>query len=102
MLGAVHKIRPQSGVRRFVQCGHFSDKGEGVLQMRTSTFFDAKISFFEKYIVTGTRGVRVEEIKPVRTFCRLKGGEGQFFCDFLRTSCMDGPLMYLKRLTAVF
>jgi len=53
-LGAVHKIRPQSG--RFVQCKYFADKG--VLQMRTSAFFVAKIIGFSKFMVCphGQRG----------------------------------------------
>jgi len=52
-LGAVHKGRPQCGVQsgRVVQCGHFSDKGKGVLQMRTSAFFGAKIPDFCKFMV---------------------------------------------------
>jgi len=41
-LGAVHKGRPHSGGRGFVECGHFADKERGVLQMRTSALFDAK------------------------------------------------------------
>jgi len=42
----------------FVQCGHFSDKGGGGLQMRMSALFDAKnFGFFEIYGVSArTRG----------------------------------------------
>jgi len=34
-----------------VQCGHFTDKGEGVLQMRTSALFGAKTPQFSKFMV---------------------------------------------------
>jgi len=48
--------------------------GSGLLQMRTSALFGAKI-FFEIYGVSAR--TRVREIDPVRTFCGQ--GEGQFF-----------------------
>jgi len=52
-----------------------ADKGEGVLQMRTSALFGAKtFEFFKIYGVSSwTRG------------------EGVNFGDFVRTSFMDGP-----------
>jgi len=86
--GAVHKRCPQSEGRRFVQCGHFSDKGEEVLQMRTSALFGTKnFGFFEIYGVSaGTR-----EVEPVLTFCG-QGGRRVNFRDFVRTFFMDGFL----------
>jgi len=42
----VHKKRPQSVGEGFFQYGHFSDKEEGILQMRTSAFFGANTSDF--------------------------------------------------------
>jgi len=64
------------GGREFVQCGHFSDKGdEGVFQMRTSALFDAQnFGFFEIYGVS----VRTREVESVRTF-RGQRERGQFF-----------------------
>jgi len=38
----VHKGRPLSGWRGFVQCRHFVDKGGRGLQMQTSALFGAK------------------------------------------------------------
>jgi len=60
-----------------VQCGHFSDKGEGVLQMRTSAIFDAKnVGFFE---IDGVSAwTRERGVEPVGTFCG-QGEGGQFF-----------------------
>jgi len=60
--GIIQKINKQITIRSCpkktsivvenVQCGHFSDKG-GILQMRTSVLFDAKIfGFFEIYDVS--------------------------------------------------
>jgi len=47
LLGAVHNRRPNSRGRGwFVQCGHFTDKEGGVIQMRTSALFSAKIFGF--------------------------------------------------------
>jgi len=55
-LGAVHKVRSQSG-------------GRG-LQMRTSALFDAKnFGFFEIYDVS----VRTRGVEPLRTVC----GQGE-------------------------
>jgi len=73
-VGAVYKISPQSEGRGFVQCGHFSKKGGGGLQMRTSTLIGKKY-FFEIYGVSArTRGV-----EPVRT-------GGSIFRDFVRST----------------
>jgi len=54
---SIKDVRSQ-GRGRFDQCGHFSDKGEGVLQMRTSALFGAKdLEFFKIYGVSArTRG----------------------------------------------
>jgi len=55
-LRAVLKRRPQSGGKGFVQCGHFADKGNGVLQMRTFAHFGAKnFKFFEIYGVSARK-----------------------------------------------
>jgi len=71
-LEAVYKRRPQSGGRRFVQFGHFADKGEGGLQMHSPQFLAQKTSDFLKFMVCphGQGGRRVE---PVKTFC----GQGE-------------------------
>jgi len=67
VLEAVHKRRPQSGGRVFVQYG----QGR-VLQMRTSALFGEKnVEFFEIYGVSARKGGR--GIEPLRTFY------GQFF-----------------------
>jgi len=54
--------------------------------MRTSAIFDAKnYEFFKIYDLSA----RTREIEPVRTFC----GQGEsIFCDFVRTSFMEGSL----------
>jgi len=41
VLGAVHKRRPQSWGGRFVQCGHFADKG-GSSDADVRTFWSKK------------------------------------------------------------
>jgi len=53
LLGAVHKRRPQSG--RFVQCGHFADKGNST---DVRTYLYIKTSNFSKFILCphGQRG----------------------------------------------
>jgi len=77
-LGVVRKRRPQSGGGSLCS----ADKEE-VLHMRTSTFLVQKISDFDICGVSAqTRGL---------SQCG-QGGRGQFFCDFVRTSFMDGPL----------
>jgi len=65
----MYAVREKKG---YVQCGHFSDMEEGVLQVRMSARFGARdFGFFEIYGVSErTRGRRVE---PVRTFC----GQGE-------------------------
>jgi len=80
--GPYMKAIHTQGEGRFVQWGHFSDKG--VLQMRTSAFFDVKnFGFFEIcYVSARTKGVQ-----PVRTFCGQGGGVS--FRDFVRTSFMN-------------
>jgi len=58
---AVHKKRPQSSVcvgGRSVQCGHFADKEEEVLQMRSSALFGAKkLRIFRNLWCVRTDGV---------------------------------------------
>jgi len=69
---------------RFVQCGHFSDKEGGVLQMRTSSLlcknpmciWQIHIGFFEIYGVSA----------------RTRGGEGSFLSFF-------ADVLYPKRKT---
>jgi len=58
-LGTVHKGRPHSGGRWFVQCGDFSDKGRGgIFQMRKSALFDAKLRIFRNlWCVRTDKGV---------------------------------------------
>jgi len=54
--------------------------------MRTFAIFVQKNSDLSKLLVW-------EKVKPVRTFCKQKGGgEGYFFFDFMRMSFIDGPL----------
>jgi len=47
VLGAVHKRRRSQERGRFVQCGHFSDKGEGVNSSRfcTDVFYGRPLTF---------------------------------------------------------
>jgi len=53
----------------------FSDKGGGVLQIRTSALFDAKkFGFFEIY----GESARTRRVEPLRTFGG-QGERGQFF-----------------------
>jgi len=53
-----------------VQCGHITNKGEGVLQMRTSTLFGEKRNFglVEIYGVSVYGHGGGEGVEPVRTF----------------------------------
>jgi len=79
--GAVHKRRPQSGGRGFVQCRHFADKGKGgFFRCERPHFLVQKIlEFFEIYGCALTdQGERVE---PVRT-----GGWG-WWCQFFAILC---------------
>jgi len=72
-LKGVHKRRSHSGGRGFVQCGQ---RARRVLQMRTSSLFDAKnFGIFEIYGVSA----RTRRVEPVRTFCGQWGRVGQFF-----------------------
>jgi len=88
-LGSVHKRRPNHE-REFLQCGHFADKGERVLQMRISALFEAKPLDFSKFVWC-IRTDKEGEFEPVRT---LYGqGGGIIFRDFMRTSFMGGPLL---------
>jgi len=84
-----------SVIRRegFVQFGNFSDKGEVVLQMRTSTLFGAK----KLRIFRNIRCVHMDkgEVEVVRTFCG-QGGRGSIFRDSVRMSVMDGPLLLMQ------
>jgi len=66
-LGFIHKRLPQS--RELVQCRHFTDKVEGIFQIRTSYLWCKNFKFLEIY-----------------------SGEGSIFLVFVRTSFMDGPL----------
>jgi len=77
-----HKnVRSQRG-GEFVQCGHFEDKGGGVLQMWISALFGAKnLGIFEIYGVSARTKGRFE---PVRTFCGQEEKGGQFY-DYLRS-----------------
>jgi len=50
-LGTVHKRRPQSGGGKFVQCGHFSDKG-GSSDAAVQTFWRKNFGFFKNYGVS--------------------------------------------------
>jgi len=54
-LGAVHKRRPQSGGRGYVQCGRFSDKGgRGSLFSASAdvrTFWCKNLRIFRKFMV---------------------------------------------------
>jgi len=77
------------------QCGHFSDKGEGVLQMWTSALFDAKkLWIFRNLWFVRTRW---KGLSQCRQFADK--GEGSIFCNFVRTSFMDGPLWKIKTLS---
>jgi len=77
------------GGGRFVQYGHFADKGEGVLQMRTSALFGAKnFGFFEIYDVPA----QTRRVEPVRTFCG-QGGEEVNFSRFCADVFHGRPLM---------
>jgi len=58
--------------------------------MRKSALFGAKTLNFSKIIVRPQR-TRWRRVEPVRTFCRPEG-RGSIFCEFVRTSFMDGPL----------
>jgi len=84
LLGAVHRRRPQSGERGFVQCG------QGVLQMRTSILFGAKTSDFSKFMVCphGQWGGR----RRVSQCGYFTNKREVIFRDFVRTSFMDGSL----------
>jgi len=54
--------------------------------MRTSALFGAQnFRIIEIYGVS----TRAREVEPVRTV--WGGGGGQFFCDFVRMSFMNGP-----------
>jgi len=57
-------------VRSADQCGLFSEKEEGVLQMQTSALFGAKHFVFSKFIVCPYGERRFES---VRTFCGQVG-----------------------------
>jgi len=83
----VHKRRPQSGRRGFVQCGHFSDKG--ALQMWTSELFGAKILEFSKFMVC-PHG-QVGGVEPVWIFFGQRGEEVNF-SRFFAASFMENPI----------
>jgi len=51
--------------------------------------FGAKTSNFSKFMVC-LHGQGEEEVKPVRIFFG-QGGGVSIFCDFVRTSSIDGP-----------
>jgi len=88
LLGAVHKSRPKSGRRGFVQCVHFPGKGKGVFRCEGPHFLVQKSSDFSKFMVCPHRhGGR--RVGPVRTFFLTRGS---IFRDFARTFFMDGPL----------
>jgi len=72
---SIKDVRTQ-GEGGFVQCGHFADKGRGVLQMRTSTLFDAK----KLRIFWNLWSVRTD-----------KGGRGPIFRDFVLTPIWTAP-----------
>jgi len=75
-----------------VQCEHFSDKAEEILQMRTSVLFDAKkLRIFRNLwcVLTVKWGGRFE---PVRTFCGQ--GEGINFSRFCADVLYGLPLAY--------
>jgi len=80
--------RPHSGGRWDLYSANIFRK-RGVFQMRTPSLFDAKnFGFFEIYGVSArTRG---EGLSQGGHFSD-KGGGGQFFCNFVRTSFMDNP-----------
>jgi len=62
--------------RVFVQCAHFANKGEGVLQKRTSAHFGAKASYFRN--LWGVRTDKGEGVEPVPTFFE-QGERSHFF-----------------------
>jgi len=73
-LGVTNKGRPQSVARRFVQCGHFSDKVGGGSSEVDSALFGAKnFKFFEIYGVSARTTVG-GGVEPVRTFFGQGGG----------------------------
>jgi len=74
-LGTVHKRRPQSG--GFVQCGHFSDKGEGgSSDAGLRTFWRKKIRNFRNLWC-----VRIDKWgkRLISSDILRQGGGGQFF-----------------------
>jgi len=48
---AVHSGRPHSRGRRFVQCGHFMKKGEGIFRCGRPHLLMQKTSDFSKFMV---------------------------------------------------
>jgi len=99
----VHKRRPQSGLKGFVWCGPFSEKGRGgVLQMWTPVLFGAKtIGFFEIYSVsTRTRG-RGGGLVWASADIFWTREEGSIFRDFVRTSFMDGNSYWVQTVYSV-
>jgi len=78
VLGAVHKRRSQSGEKGVVvQCRHFADKEEGVLQMRTSALFGAKNLDFSKFLLC-SHEQEGRGLSQCGYFADKEGG-GQFF-----------------------
>jgi len=93
ILGVVHKRRPQSERRGFVQFGHFADKGgRGFFRCGRPYFLAQKPSNFSKFMVC-SHGQGERGNCPVQTFFG-KVGKGSIFRDFVRTSFMDGFLRY--------
>jgi len=62
--------------------------------MRTSALFGTKNFGFLKFMVC-PHGQEGGGIEPVRTFC---GQVGSIFCNFVRTSFMDGPLYVILQI----
>jgi len=85
----VHKRRPQSAGRsRIVQGGQFSEKG--VFKCGHPHFLVEKTLNFLKFM-----GVRTDKgVETVRSFAEKEELGGSIFRDFMRTSFMDGPLLY--------
>jgi len=94
-LGTVYKRRLQSGGRGFVQCGQFSEKGEGPSYANVRTFWCKKLRIFQNFgVSTRTRrkgGWANTDILRTR-------GRGQFFAILCGSRLRTAPYETCRKI----
>jgi len=97
LLRAVHKRRPQLGRREGLYSADIlRTRGEGFCRWRffrcgRPSFLAQKSLDFSKFMLC-LHGQGEKGVEPGQTFCVQ--GEGSIFRDFVRTSFMEGPLLF--------